>query len=54
MDVVKFPKSRSTEIEGNKERHMKETWRRHPVVGRIQSLSRSEKEGDIRVDTFII
>lgn len=53
MDVVKFPKSRSTEIEGNKERHMKETWRRHPV-GRIQSLFHSEKESDIRVDTFII
>lgn len=41
------------EIEGNKERHMKETWRRHPV-GRIQSLFHSEKESDIRVDTFII
>lgn len=31
MDVVEFPKSRSTKIEGNKGRHVKETWRRHPV-----------------------
>ncbi|CAK9810742.1 hypothetical protein ANTQUA_LOCUS6580 [Anthophora quadrimaculata] len=40
MDVVEFPKSRSTKIEGNKERHVKETWRRYlmgwPLPRRVE------------------